>query len=211
LLAITGSWSVFDESQTQSLPGSRRATEADVVRFLVTDPDNPASVAYSLAAARNSMRSCRQRLPHDAWEAMNRLYLYAEEEAPAADDRAGRSRYLQRLVDEIQRLTGLLHGTMSRGSAYAFFMLGQNLERADMTTRVLDVHAELLARQGTSKAGRAAAGFDDVLWMYALKSLAALQMYRWAISAGGADATSLRFLLQDHGFPRSVAFCLEEV
>lgn len=208
LLAITGTRSRFDDARSAEAPDSSAtlpATEADVVRFLVTKPENPSSIAFSVANARNNMRSCRQRLPREAWEAMNRFYLYVAEDAPAIDDRAGRFRYLSHLVVEAQKLTGILHGTMTRDPAYAFFMLGQNLERADMTTRVLDVHAELLALRGTPDAR-----FDDVLWMYALKSLAAFQMFRRA-TAGAGGAGTLRFLVQDHSFPRSVAFCLDEV
>lgn len=204
LLAITGTGSRFDEARAGDAYGP--ATETDVVHFLVTDHQNPSSIAFSLAAARNDMRSCRQRLPHEAWEALNRLYLFAVEAAPAVDDRAGRFRYLSHLVVESQKLTGILHGTMSRDPAYAFFMLGQNLERADMTTRVLDVHAELLARRGTPDAR-----FDNVLWTFVLKSLAAFQGCRRAIPTAGAATATLRFLLQDHSFPRSVAFCLDEV
>jgi uncharacterized alpha-E superfamily protein len=205
LLAITGTWSRYDDGWTGD--GPRPVTESDVVRFLVTDHDNPSSIVSSLGVARNNIRSCRQRLPYEAWEAMNRLYLFAEEAAPAVEDRSGRFRYLDHLVAESQKLTGILHGMMTRDAAYAFFMLGQNLERADMTTRVLDVHAELLALRGGTQDTR----YDDVLWMYALKSVAAFQMYRRAGAATGTAARTLRFLLQDQTCPRSVAFCLQEV
>lgn len=204
LLAITGTRSHFDEARPDDEAGP--ASEAEVVGFLVTDSQNSSSIAFTLASARNNMRNCRQRLPHEVWEAMNRLHLFAEA-APGVEDRAGRFRYLAHLVVETQKLTGILHGTMSRDPAYAFYMLGQNLERADMTTRVLDVHAELLAHRG----GTPYSTFDDVLWMYALKSLAAFQMYRRATSGTGAATGTLRFLLCDHSFPRSVAFCLDEV
>ncbi|MGH8997871.1 MAG: alpha-E domain-containing protein [Acidimicrobiia bacterium] len=219
LLAVTGCSSRFDESRQLRDEAPGAATEAEVVRFLLTDRDNPASMVASLAAARNNLRSCRQRLPQDAWEALNRLYLYATELAPyvtfastggdsgMGDDRAGRFRYLSHLVVETQKLTGILHGTMSRDPAYSFFMLGQNLERADMTSRVLDVHAELLAQRGDVTTTR----FDDVLWMYALKSLAAFQMFRRSMPGSGSGPSTLRFLLQDERFPRSVAFCLDEV
>jgi uncharacterized alpha-E superfamily protein len=205
LLAVTGTSSAFDRA------GPRPATETDVVRFLLTDRENPTSVVSALANARGNLRYCRQRMPNEAWEALNRLYLFATESSTyvaglGEEDRAARFRYLSHLVVETQKLTGILCGTMSRDPAYSFFMLGQNLERADMTTRVLDVHAELLAQRGEVNPGR----FDDVLWMYALKSLAAFQMFRRTVGSGTGEAT-LRFLLSDHSFPRSVAFCLDEV
>lgn len=231
LLAITGTSSRFDETRPaggEGLP-PEPAGETDVVRFLLTDRTHSSSVVSALGAARANLRFCRQRLPTEVWEALNRLYLFATESstyvallAPPSrhsrpgspssalvgeEDRAARYRYLSHLVVETQKLTGILHGTMSRDAAYSFFMLGQNLERADMTTRVLDVHAELLAQRSDGAASR----FDDVLWMYALKSLAAFQMFRRAVPGSGSGAATLRFLLGDHSFPRSVAFCLDDV
>ena len=214
LLAITGTSSAFDQSRSGDDAGvpPGPASETDVVRFLLTDRENSLSVVSALAAARGNLRYCRQRMPNEVWEALNRLYLFATESSTyvaglGEEDRTARFRYLSHLVVETQKLTGILCGTMSRDPAYSFFMLGQNLERADMTTRVLDVHAELLAQRGDSGGS---SRFDDVLWMYALKSLAAFQMFRRTVGTGTGEAT-LRFLLADHSFPRSVAFCLDEV
>lgn len=211
MLAITGTSSRFDAARAADAPVGP-AAEVDVVRFLLTDRENPSSLVCALGAARANLRSCRQRLPQEAWEALNRLYIYATESSTYVagigdEDRAARFRYLSHLVVETQKLTGILHGTMSRDSAYSFFMLGQNLERADMTTRVLDVQAELLASRGDPAAAR----FDDVLWMCALKSLAAFQMFRRAVPGSGSGRSTLRFLLHDHSFPRSVAFCLDDI
>lgn len=182
------------------------ATEAQVVVALATRVDDPSSIAASLAAARDNMRSSRQRFPREAWETLNRLYFCAHDESPQAHQTAKRYCYLQHLIVESQKLTGILHGTMSRDSAYAFFMLGQNLERAQATVQVINAGADLLARQrGETEP------FDDVRWMHLLKSLAAFQMYRRGTPASASGLPALQFLMNDSRFPRSIAFCLDEV
>ena len=199
LLWITGTNGRYEATR------ATHVTEQQVIDFLVTDVSNPSSIVSTLARARENMRSTRHRMPREAWEALNALYLFAVDESGATGERSGRFRYLEHLVVETQKLTGILHGTMSRDPAHAFFTLGQHLERADMTSRVIDVHADLLAFDGTDEGG-----FADVRWMWALKSVAAFQMYRRASGAPVAGST-LDFLLCDHRFPRSVAFCLDEV
>jgi len=93
---------------------------------------------------------------------------------------------------------------MSRDEAFQFLRLGRNVERADMTSRVLDVSYALnLPRQGSQ--------YYDLIWMSALKALSAYQMYRRHVSIRAEGAKVLAFLLNDPKFPRSVRHCLNEI
>ena len=85
---------------------------------------------------------------------------------------------------------------MSRDEAMSFLSIGQNLERADLTTRVLDVRSENLHPQ------RGDDPYDVVHWMAVLRSLAAYQPFRRAMPARPQGGSTLRFLLQDDRFPR---------
>ena len=92
---------------------------------------------------------------------------------------------------------------MSRDEAMSFLTIGQNLERADLTTRVLDARSESLRPdRGDS--------YDVVHWMAVLRSLAAYQPFRRAMPARPQGGSTLRFLLQDDRFPRAVSACLTE-
>jgi uncharacterized alpha-E superfamily protein len=98
----------------------------------------------------------------------------------------------------------VLIGTMSRDEALSFLLIGQNLERADLTSRVLDVRADnLQPRRGDDP-------YEAVRWMAVLRSLAAYQPFRRAMPARPQGGSTLRFLLQDDRFPRAVAACLSE-
>jgi uncharacterized alpha-E superfamily protein len=181
------------------------AGETEVVSYLVADRDNPGSILSSLHQARENLRTTRDGMPREAWEKLNDLYQYAVAEVGHGIERRARFTFLTRVIDGCQLMTGLLAGTMSRGPGYDFARIGRNLERAEMTTRIIDVRsADLL----TDPSG---VPFETLQWMSVLKSLSAYQMYRRQVHVrvNGEDVVS--FLLQDRGFPRAVYHCLNEV
>jgi uncharacterized alpha-E superfamily protein len=105
-----------------------------------------------------------------------------------------------------QQITGLMAGTMSNGPAYQFVRVGRNLERADMTTRMIDVGSATLIAPGVELER-----LENRLWTYVLRSLSAHQMYRQYMRRRVQPETVLAFLLQDVDFPRSVAHALGEI
>jgi len=196
LLAIAGSREQFDA-------GHVRAEESDIVRFLVADEANHGSVVSSVAHARENLRTAREVLPREAWQAVNDLYLFTGHDRESGVDRRSRARYLSRVITDCQRLDGVLTGSMRRDEAYELWRLGQAIERADMTTRVLGVRAASLLV--TQQAADGFEDFDEVQWMGVLRSLTAMQMYQRA-HRGPIDGESVvQFLLFDATFPRSVA------
>lgn len=95
---------------------------------------------------------------------------------------------------------------MSHNLAYLFLDLGRNLERADMTTRIVDVNSAVSLPQDA-----AADALRERLWMNTLNGLSAYQMYRQHVGVHVTCAPVVDFLLRDPHFPRSVAFCLDEI
>jgi uncharacterized alpha-E superfamily protein len=99
----------------------------------------------------------------------------------------------------------MLADTMSHDAAYQFFRLGRGIERADMTTRIIDVAAAmLLGRENLAR-------FDNTLWMAVLQSLSAYQMYRQKVRKPIHGADVITYLLKDTQFPRAIAFSLREI
>ena len=179
-------------------------SEANVVRFLLGDPRNPGSILSSLSAARENLRTTRDVVPREAWEQINDMFLYAKDKVDSGTTRRGRYEFLKRIILGAQQITGLLAGTMSRTHAYDFMLLGRYLERADMTTRILDVRsANLLIDQSGDLNP-----FDNIQWMSVLKSLTAYQMYRQQVRLRVRAPDVVRFLLQDAAFPRSFLTCV---
>lgn len=200
LLAVTGSIDEFVAREGEPV-------EDDVVRFLLADVGHRGSVLSSLAAVRANMRVTRAVFPRSSWEVLNRLYLGAHEDQLAAVDRRTRLDWTDAVIHQCQMLTGLLAGHMSHDHAYGFLEVGRFIERADMTTRVLDVQAGILC----GPAGGDGSPYADVTWMSVLRSLSAHQMYRRTVGRGVSGPDALAFLLKDPQFPRSVEHCLTTI
>jgi len=200
LLAITGTREAFDARYD-------KADEMSIVRFLVADRENSGSILRSVEQAREDFRTCREVLPREVWQSVNDLFLYVASHHLDGVARASRSRFLERVIGESLRTAGFLGSTMSRDEAHEFIRLGRSLERADMTTRVLDVRAGSLMRT----VGDEGDPHDDVQWMSVLRSLSALQMYHRATRRPVEGTATLRFLLLDDAFPRSFTCCLNDV
>jgi uncharacterized alpha-E superfamily protein len=186
--------------------GRRAPTDATVLRFLLTDPRNPGSLLASIAYARENARTTRDLLPTEAWRAVNELHLFAARQLSRAVTGRHRNALLGALVGQVQQITGLLTGTMSHGSAYQFLRIGRYLERAEMTTRIVDVAAALLM---TGREDLAA--YENTLWMSVLRSLSAYQMYRQHVRRRVHSTDVLRYLFQDDEFPRAVTYCVAEL
>jgi uncharacterized alpha-E superfamily protein len=200
LIDITGSRELFDA-------WDKRAEERDIVRFLIADLDNPGSILSSVSAARENARTLRDVLPNDVWEQMNELLLEIKEQLPAALSKRTRFQFLQGIIRGMQTLSGTLEGTMSRNDAFTLLMLGRNLERADMTSRIIDVRsAQLLPADAPGFQP-----FETIQWLNVLKSMSGYQMYRLSQRTRVSRSAVLEFVLRDLQFPRACLFCLKEV
>ena len=183
------------------------ANEENVVNFMVGDLNNPSSISSALHAARENARTIREIIPREAWEQINSLYLFAKENKEQALSRRYRYGYLNKIILANQTITGLLAGTMTHDEGYDFLRLGRNLERADMTTRIIDVRsASLLLNIENEQSA-----FDNIQWMSVLKTLSAYQMYRRHMRIRINRKDVLRFLFQEVKFPRSLNHALQQV
>ena len=180
--------------------------EMTVVKFMVADPENPGSIMSCLTMARENMRTSRDLIPNEGWEHVNELYLFAHKKLALKGQRKRLHQFLSDVVMRCQQITGLLAGTMSHGHAYQFLRLGRNLERADMSTRILDIgSANILASGG--ELGR----LESRLWMHILQALSGYQMYRQNVPSRIRGRSAAEYLLKDTLFPRAVGHCLKEV
>ena len=164
------------------------------------------TAVVSSAAAARELRTTREVLPRDAWQAINDLYLFTSRDTESGVDRRSRARFLGRVLADCQRLDGVLSGMMRRDQAYELWRLGQMVERADMTTRVLGVRAASLL-----SATESIDDHDEVQWMGVLKSVAAMQMYQRSQRGPIEGSSVVAFLLFDETFPRSVAGCVQRI
>ncbi len=196
LIMITGSDTLFDANHKDS-------DERSVLKFLIGDANSPASILSSLSRARENARTVRDIVPRETWEQVNDLYLYAKGSLQSGLSQRGRYEYLKHVIIGTQQITGLLAGSMSHDHGYDFLRIGRNLERADMTIRIVDVRSASLLPERSSLTP-----FANIQWMSVLKSLTGYQMYRRHMQVRVRRPDVLKFLLQNAEFPRAFYHCM---
>jgi uncharacterized alpha-E superfamily protein len=200
IVEIVGLDSLFQKNYPQ-------ADEQAIMRFLIEDADNPSSILSCVQYARENTRTLREILPAEMWERINSLFLYVRENAAIAC-RSRRDRYmvLNNIIEQRHAIVGLVSGTMAHDLAYQIIRLGRNIERADMTTRILDLNSAIQF----PKDSIAQEALLERIWMSTLNSLSAYQTYRRLISMHVRRSEVIKFLIHDMRFPRSVDYCLSE-
>jgi uncharacterized alpha-E superfamily protein len=175
-------------------------TRGPALAFLAFDPENPNSVAACAHLARENARTVREHLPSEAWEAINALHLHLRQAALSGTEPGSLDAALEAVRMAGRHLEGLLSTALIRDEGWQFSQLGRHLERADQTSRLVDVQHALLEGRGHESG-------HELRWEAVAKSASALTMYRRR--HGGTDGQKVaEFLLLEGAFPRSVAFCL---
>ena len=176
---------------------------AEVVRALVFDRENKASVVTSLARARENARQVRDQITTESWERLNLLYLRVT--GPQAEDLfdQGSSVFLHEIIADLHLFKGASDATMSHGEGWRFMLTGVHLERAQLIARLLDVCF-----------GDAAGGYllnDHFAQLSVLRMACALEPYLRVYTAELQPRLLMQFLLFDEEFPRSIRFCAARV
>ena len=200
LVDITGLRNQFEKIE-------REPNERNVVRFLIGDAHNSGSIISSLAAARENCRTVREVFPRSSWEKLNELYLFAKENIQSGLTKGGRDAFLDGIITGSQQITGLLGSVMYRDEAWHFARIGRNLERADMTTRIIDVRSTDLFPNDLLESR----SLDTLQWISVLRSMSGYQIYRRHVAIRVSRTDVLNFLFHDSSFPRSFLHCINAV
>jgi uncharacterized alpha-E superfamily protein len=181
-------------------------TEEDVVRILLLDPDNPASIHSCLVSARANARSVRTKLTQDMWEALNLSWRHFESYQV---DQARQE--LAALIDWVKTRASIFRGAaetgMLRHAGYHFIRIGGAIERAQMTLRLLDVKYFVLLPETDVVGG----GRDHYQWTSVLHALSGIRAYHHVYGGAYTPAHISDFLMVNRAFPRSVAYCVGQL
>ena len=176
-----------------------------MVKFLTLDTSHPGSVIRCLSRARDNARAVRTALSRDAWTAINRAWLLFENRAGVGGTSAILN-MVEAVKTETRGFEGAVH-RMLRNQALWFVRLGQAVERADNTARLLDVKYHILLPEGEQVGGV----LDRDQWTTILQTVSAVTAYRWLYSDGLRGANVIDLLVTRKEMPRSLAASTEEV
>jgi uncharacterized alpha-E superfamily protein len=196
LVAITGKREAFYEHYPE-------ANRDNVLQFLTHDRENPSSIVSCLMKARENARSTREVISSEMWEQINRFYLMVSNRGALTQSAHDAFTFYMEVKLLSTLVAGVADNTMSHDEAWHFFRLGKMIERADNTSRLLDVKYFLLLPSIEGVGGP----IDEMQWTMVLGSASALEMYRKRFSRV-TPRNVVDFLLLDPDFPRSVLFCL---
>ncbi len=182
--------------------------ERNVVKFTLVDDTNPSSMLLSLDQVRENFRTTRDVVPENAWEMINELSSFAQESIKHGGlNRAKRNEFLTQIINQCQMIQGYVASTMSQDDIWQIWRIGRALERADMTTRLIEAGAGVLMDKSMAEQIHA----PLIIWGSVLRSSSADHAYRRAVSARVRASEVPNFLLYNDQFPRSVNFCVLEM
>ena len=200
LVFVSGSDEKFHELY------GKAATERAVVDFMLFDKRNPSSVVSCICAARENARCIRDQLSSDVWETLNTFYLRLKNDDYASYAQAGSSDYLAGIKVQLQLFFGVAESMIPRNDGWWFFELGRYLERADNTSRIIDVKYFMILPD-LQAVGSA---LDVVQWASVLRSCSAFEAFRRSRRGELNLERSVDYLVRDELFPRSILFSVAE-
>jgi len=196
MLAITRSRKAFDAAFDE-------VTEQNVMAFLISDKSNPYSIRTCLSQAREMARSVRERISEEMWIYLNQMYQAIQQ----TDNTENHIAFLAEVRQFCSAFHGLVDGTMSHGESWDFLRLGVALERARMTSRILEIKYHMLL-PSVNEVGKP---LDLHQWQALLRSVSAYEAYRRQYRARIDPMKVLRLLILDPRFPRSVHYNIDQL
>jgi uncharacterized alpha-E superfamily protein len=175
----------------------------NVLKFLLFDEKNPNSILSCVATARENARTIREILSSVVWEQLNKFYYMVRSAAQFTSTLEQPQAFCERVRLASHLLVGATDTTMSHGEAWHFSRIGRLLERADKTSRIVDVQYYILLPDSRD----VGSVLDVVRWSALLKSGSALAMYRREHGKIVPESVA-DFLILNRLFPRSIHFCL---
>lgn len=177
-----------------------------VLQFMSFDQRNPNAILSCLRSARENARSVREIITKEMWEHLNGVYLHVQD---ISGKKSWKMDEWQGFFNDIkmssQLFYGIIDSTLTRNESWHFSRLGRFIERADKTSRFLDIKYFILLPSIEA----IGSNLDLLLWSAVLKSASAYNMYRQAFRVLRPEDI-IYFLVLDGRFPRSMYYCLSQ-
>ncbi|NNE92716.1 MAG: alpha-E domain-containing protein [Verrucomicrobiales bacterium] len=172
--------------------------ELTIPDFLMLDPKNPDSIVASVSEARENARMVRDQISSEMWLELNTLHLFLKSQG-AAEWTSRPEDFFARIIRFSLLFQGITDATVPQNEGWHFIQAGICLERADKTSRILDIPHRV---QGARSAAP---------WGTVLGSCSAGPAYRDLYGDAVDEWKVTNLLIFSDSFPRSVRFCLRRL
>jgi uncharacterized alpha-E superfamily protein len=178
----------------------------NVFEFLAFRQDNPSSIVQCIGKARENARTIRDCISREMWEDINGLYHMVNRFTPRDEIVAGPHRFCDKIKFGTHRFHGVTDATLPHDEGWQFLRIGWSLERAEMTSRLVDVQYQKLLDElpalGTP---------DNHQWMAVLRSVGAFEAYHRQYHSSIEPEKVAGMLILNSQHPRSIRFSTAEV
>ena len=184
----------------------KQPTRENVIQFMTFDKRNPNSILMCLSNARENARTIREIISKEMWEHLNQFYMMVRDTPPKQQWELGQTQnFLTEIRNSTQLFYGIIDATITRNEAWHFGRLGRFMERADKTSRFLDVKYFTLLPE----IELVGSTIDLMIWSAVLKSVSAYNMHRQQYRSL-TPSSIIEFLILDRMFPRAVGHCIRQ-
>lgn len=173
-------------------------SESDVLFYATLDRDNPNSLLSCVSHARDNVRTLREKLPSELWDAANGFYLWLRSRQPEELLKESPHLFFGRIKEWTAMFQGVSHSVMPRENEFHFIECGKYLERAENTLRIIKSAVQTAGREGWDAEG--AYPYLQAV----LRSVSGYQPFRRYYADHFASETIMEFLLLSRAFPRSL-------
>lgn len=184
-----------------------RADSESVTEFLTFREENPNSIISCLFSARENARQVRDQISLEMFETLNECYLFLKSKNAREVWLSGAHEFYEQIKKYSHLFQGLTGSTFTRNEGYEFINLGKFLERADKTTRILDLKYHILLPSVADVGG----AVDAAQWQAILRSASALEAYRRFHVEDILPKKVAEFLIFSPTFPRSIHACMQHL
>ncbi|GAB5471823.1 MAG: alpha-E domain-containing protein [Rhodospirillales bacterium] len=196
----------LNEQEEDFLSRNGGVTPEAVLYYHMLDPENHSSVRSCIAQARENARTLRPLISTEMWSQLNGFHrmLLDLTEADATPRRL--SVLAARIKENCQTHVGITRETLYRDEAFFFYIMGQQIERADQTTRLLWMKYHQLLPHGAEEGS----AVDVSQWFALLRAAAGLQAFSRENPSDLTPEAVAGFLLFNPHFPRSLLCSVNE-
>jgi uncharacterized alpha-E superfamily protein len=179
-----------------------QADSRSVTDFLTFNRSNPSSVISCMFSARENARMIRDQLSTEMWQCLNHAYLFLKSNNAKKIWDDGPYEFYKQIQDYSHLFQGMTNSTFPHSEGFYFMQVGKYLERADKTSRILDIKYHILLPSVEDVGG----AIDAVQWGAILRSCSAFEAYHSLYVSSVNPLKVSDFLIFNQDFPRSILF-----
>ena len=202
------SWQTLLRNYSDASPEEVKAignNSVKVLEHLLLDKNNGASVYNNITRARENARAVQDHITKEVWQCLNDYYhLIRDNKINLQVKQGDPVTALDSLIHHGMLYHGTVDITMARGEGFTYLNIGKFLERAILSTDMLNIKLTELDYDLEHKV-------EVTALRYLLYSLSGYELYLKTHRGNFQTDYVLEQVIHNENFPHSVSYCLKQL